>query len=211
MRTYRLLAAVSMLLLAATALAADHPAPLPIPDADAKTVAEMKPYTELVEHTDARIEMLPIRGGKFLMGSPESEKGRYPDEGPQHEVEISPFWMAKCEITWDAYDVWMSDLDILKRSVLGEAETPRDKLAEKFQLTQPTKPYTDMTFGMGKRGFPAICMTQHSCRVFCQWLSAKTGRYYRLPTEAEWEYAARGSDGRKFPWGDDPGDATRPK
>ena len=131
----------------------------------------MEPYTELVEHTDAKIEMLPIRGGRFLMGSPDSEKGRYADEGPQHEVEISPFWMAKCEITWDAYEVWMSDLDILKRNVLGFAETPRDKLAEKFQISQPTKPYTDMTFGMGKPGYPAICMTQHSARVFCQWLT----------------------------------------
>ena len=98
--------------------AADHPAPLPIPDSDATTEAAMKPYTELVEHTDAKIEMVPIKGGKFLMGSPETEKGRYADEGPQHEVEISPFWMAKCEITWDAYDVWTSDLDILRRQVL---------------------------------------------------------------------------------------------
>ena len=183
--------------------AGDHPAPLPVPDSAAKTEAEMKPYTELIEHTDAQIEMVPIKGGRFLMGSPESEKGRNPDEGPQHEVEISPFWMAKCEITWDAYDVWMSDLDILKRQVLGEAETPRDKLAEVFQLTQPTKPYTDMTFGMGKRGFPAICMTQHSCRVFCKWLSAKTGRYYRLPTEAEWEYACRAGTTTAYSFGDD--------
>src|SRR3954469_8149146 len=116
-------------IVAGFALAADHPAPLAIPDAEAKTEAAMKPYTELIEHTDAKIELVPIRGGKFLMGSPETEKGRYPDEGPQHEVEISPFWMAKCEITWDAYDVWMSDLDVLKRNVLGFPETPRDKLS----------------------------------------------------------------------------------
>jgi formylglycine-generating enzyme required for sulfatase activity len=186
------------------ASAAEHPAPLPIPDSDAKTQAEMKPYTELIEHTDAKIDMLPIRGGKFTVGSPDSEKGRYPDEGPQHEVEISPFWMAKCELTWDAYEVWMSDLDILKRQQLSFPETPRDKFAEKFQLTQPTKPYTDMTFGMGKRGFPAICMTQHSARVFCQWLSAKTGRYYRLPTEAEWEYACRAGTTTAYSFGDDP-------
>ena len=189
---------------ALSSFAADHPAPLAISDADAKSEMAMKPYTELIEHTDAKIEMLPIRGGKFVMGSPESEKGRYPGEGPQHEVELSPFWMAKCEITWDAYDVWMSDLDVLKRNVLGFAETPRDKLAEKLQITQPTKPYTDMTFGMGKLGFPAICMTQHSARVFCQWLSAKTGRYYRLPTEAEWEYACRAGTTTAYSFGDDP-------
>jgi len=184
--------------------AADQPVPLPIPDAVAKTQAEMKPYTEVIEHSEAKFEMLPMKGGKFLMGSPASEQGRYPDEGPQHEVEISPFWMAKCEITWDAYEVWMADLDILRRQVTGEAETPRDKLAEKFQISQPTKPYTDMTFGMGKPGYPAICMTQHSARVFCQWLSAKTGRYYRLPTEAEWEYACRAGTTTAYSFGDDP-------
>jgi formylglycine-generating enzyme required for sulfatase activity len=182
---------------------ADHPAPLPIPDSDATTEAAMKAYTELIEHTDAQIEMVPIKGGKFLMGSPDSEKGRYADEGPQHEVEISSFWMAKCEITWDAYDVWASDLDILRRGVLNLAETPRDKLADKLNLTQPTKPYTDMTFGMGKRGFPAICMTQHSARFFCQWLTAKTGRYYRLPTEAEWEYACRAGTSTAYSFGED--------
>jgi formylglycine-generating enzyme required for sulfatase activity len=185
------------------ASAADHPAPISIPDSEAKTEAEMKPYTDVIEHTDAKIEMVPIRGGKFLMGSPEGEKGRYPDEGPQHEVEISPFWMAKFEITWDAYDVWASDLDILRRDVLGLPQTPRDKLAEKFQISQPTKPYTDMTFGMGKRGFPAICMTQHAARVYCQWLTLKTGRYYRLPTEAEWEYACRAGTTTAYSFGDD--------
>ena len=88
---------------------ADHPAPIVIPESEAKSEAAMQPYAELIEHTDAKIEMVPIRGGRFIMGSPESEKGRYPDEGPQHEVEILPFWMARCEITWDAYEVWMSD------------------------------------------------------------------------------------------------------
>jgi formylglycine-generating enzyme required for sulfatase activity len=205
-----LLAAITMpLVVAACTIAggspvarAEHPAPLGVPDSAAKTEAEMKPYTDLVEHTDAKIEMVPIRGGKFVMGSPDGEKGRKADEGPQHEVEISPFWMSKCEIPWDVYDVWASDLDILRRQTLGFPETPRDKLADVFQISQPTKPYTDMTFGMGKRGYPAICMTQHAARTFCKWLSAKTGRYYRLPTEAEWEYAARAGTKSRYWWGD---------
>jgi formylglycine-generating enzyme required for sulfatase activity len=185
-------------------LLAAHPAPLAVENSEAKTAAEMKPYTEMIEHTDAKIEMLPIPAGKFTMGSPESEAGRKADEGPQREVEISPFWMAKCEITWDAYEVWMADLDIARRSAFGTPATQRDTLAEKFQISQPTKPYTDMTFGMGKRGYPAICMTQHACRRFCEWLSAKTGRYYRLPTEAEWEYACRAGTKTAYSFGDEP-------
>lgn len=183
---------------------AQHPDPLPIANSAAKTEAEMKRYVELVEHSPAQIEMLPIPGGTFLMGSPDQEAGRDADEGPLHRVMIGPFWMSKFEITWDAYEVWMSDLDIFRLEALGVAPNKRDKLAEVFQLSQPTEPYTDMTFGMGKKGYPAICMTQHAARVFCKWLSAKTGRYYRLPTEAEWEYACRAGSSTAYHFGDDP-------
>jgi len=141
---------------------AAHPAPLPVKDSQAKTEAEMKPYIELVEHSDAKIEMLPIKGGKFVMGSPASEQGRKTDEGPQHEVQLSPFWMAKCEITWDAYEVWMADTDINRRQVLMIPATERDKLADPFQLSQPTKPYTDMTStwasGLSRHLHDAACL-----------------------------------------------------
>ncbi len=177
---------------------------LEIAEATASNEAEMKPYKEIIEQADVDFEMLPIPGGKFLMGSPEDEEGRREDEGPQREVEVAPFWMAKTEISWDVYDVWMSDLDIFRRDALKLAATPRDALADTFQISQPTKPYTDMSFGMGKRGYPAVCMTQHAARTFCKWLSAKTGRYYRLPTEAEWEYACRAGTTTAYSFGDDP-------
>ena len=196
---------ISFSLLLSIAHAQEKAPPLEVPNSAAKTEAEMKPYTELIEHSDGKIDMVPIKGGKFVMGSPASEPGRKADEGPQHEVQIDPFWMAKCELTWDAYEVWMADLDIFKREVLGTPANARDKAADKYQLTQPTKPYTDMSFGMGKRNYPAICMTQHSARIFCKWLSAKTGRYYRLPTEAEWEYACRAGTTTAYSFGDDPG------
>ncbi len=177
---------------------------LEIPDASAGSEKEMKPYVEKVEHSAAKIEMLPIPGGSFRMGSEDSQAGRNADEGPVHEVQVGPFWMAKFELTWDAYDVWMSDLDVFYREVNKVQATPRDELADEFQKSQPTKPYTDMTFGMGKHGYPAICMTQHAARTFCKWLSRKTGRYYRLPTEAEWEYACRAGTQTTYSFGDDP-------
>ncbi len=187
-------------------LAQQTPSPLTVSDSEAKTEVEMKPYVELIEHTDVKVDFVPIKGGEFLMGSPDDEEGREDDEGPQHKVKISPFWMSKCETTWDAYEVWMFDLDIQRRTVANKEANARDDAADEYQLSQPTEPYSDMTFGMGKRNYPAICMTQFAARTYCQWLSAKTGRYYRLPTEAEWEYACRAGTTTAYSFGDDPDD-----
>jgi formylglycine-generating enzyme required for sulfatase activity len=209
LRPRQVVGVFSLALIASIACAEDA-AParsiLEVPDSTAAAPEEMKPYKELVEHADAKIEMLPIPGGEFVMGSPESEPGRADDEGPQHRVKIDPFWMSKCEIPWDVYENWMFDLDIARRDVKGVTPNERDAAALEYQTSQPTAPYTDMSFGMGKRGYPAICMTQLSARVFCQWLSAKTGRYYRLPTEAEWEYACRAGTTTAYSFGDDPSD-----
>ena len=197
------LAVAIVTLIASSVIADDSERVLTVKDSVATKPEEMKRYVELIEHTSAKIEMLPIPGGKLAMGSPESEPDRRADEGPVHPVELAPFWMAKYETTWDAYDVWMSDLDVFAREVNKIASSKRDGIADEFQKSQPTKPYCDMSFGMGKRGFPAICMTQHAARTFCKWLSAKTGRYYRLPTEAEWEYACRAGTTTAYSFGDD--------
>jgi formylglycine-generating enzyme required for sulfatase activity len=175
---------------------------LPVPDSVASSESEMKSYTELIEHTESEIAVVPIRGGTFLMGSPESEEDRNDDEGPQREVKISPFWMSKFEITWDQYDAWGEQIDQLRRKMLSIKPTPRDLLVD--GISKPTEPYTDMSFAMGKGDYPAICMTQHAARTYCKWLSAKTGRYYRLPTEAEWEYACRAGTTTAYSFGDDP-------
>jgi formylglycine-generating enzyme required for sulfatase activity len=174
---------------------------LKVDGADAASEAEMKPYTDVLENTQVQFEMVPIPGGKFTMGSPDDEAGRGDDEGPQHEVEISPFWMGKHEVTWDEYEIFMFQLDIAQRKLTNADTTPLETAAD--ALLRPTKPYTDMTFGMGKEKFPAICMTQFAAKKYCQWLSAKTGRFYRLPTEAEWEYACRAGTKTAYSFGDD--------
>ena len=161
----------------------------------------MEPYKQRIRGTRVSFDMVPIPGGTFIRGSAENEAGRKQDEGPQHQVQVAPFWMGKCEVTWDEYDLWAYSLEKRRRQVLKIAADGTDRKAD--AVTRPTKPYTDMTFGMGKRGFPAICMTQLSAKKYCEWLSAKTGRYYRLPTEAEWEHACRAGTTTAYSFGDD--------
>ncbi len=163
---------------------------------------DFRAYKIQLTGTSEEIEMLPIQGGEYTLGSPKTEAAHKPDEEPQRAVRIAPFWMAKCEITWNVYELWMLELDIRRRKQDERKTTERDKLAD--AVTRPTKPYVDMTFDMGHDGYPAISMTQKAARVFCQWLSQKTGQTYRLPTEAEWEYACRAGTKTAYSFGDDP-------
>lgn len=169
---------------------------------DYDSIKDMKPYKQVIPGTDVTFEMVPIPGGTAVIGSPPNEANRKADEGPQFTVKIEPFWMGKYEVTWNEYDVWSFSLDIQRRQVLGLKPTERDKRAD--AVTRPTKPYTDMTFGMGHDGYPAICMTQLAAKMYCRWLSEKTGHYYRLPTEAEWEWACRAGTTTAYYFGDDP-------
>ncbi len=172
------------------------------PASKAATAAEMKPYRQKLRDTDVSFEMIPIPGGEFLIGSPETEEGRNDDEGPQRKVKISPFWIGKTEVTWDEYDTWRLSLDNQRRKLLGREKDKVDNFTD--AVSRATKEYTDMTFGMGHDGFPAIGMTQAAAKMYCEWLSAKTGHYYRLPTEAEWEYACRAGTTTAYSFGDDP-------
>jgi len=167
-----------------------------------KTPADMKPYTNTIPGTDVKYEMVPIPGGEFVMGSPETEAERKKGEGPQHLVKLSPFWMGKYEVTWDSYLIFMYSDDERKLRETHPTDEAINAVCD--TVTRPSKPYVDMSFGMGKNGFPAISMTQHGANKFCHWLSCKTGHFYRLPTEAEWEYACRAGTTTAYYFGDDP-------
>ena len=163
------------------------------------TEADMKSYTETIAGSRVKFDMLPIPSGTVLMGSPETEPNRKPDEGPQVSIQLSPFWMGKCEVTWNEYELFMYPEE-MKRLQMLSGKTIEDPLAD--AVTKPTKPYVEMSFGMGKDGYPAISMTHHAANKYCEWLSAKTGHVYRLPTEAEWEYACRAGTTTAYSWGD---------
>jgi formylglycine-generating enzyme required for sulfatase activity len=164
--------------------------------------ADMKGYTNTIPGSKVDYTMVPIPGGEFVMGSPEAEKGRGTDEGPQHKVKISPFWMGQCELTWNEYELFMYPDD--EKKLRADNPTAEYVNTVSDAVTRPSKPYMEMSFGMGKDGFPAISMTQHAANKYCHWLSAKTGHFYRLPTEAEWEYACRAGTTTAYSFGDDP-------
>ena len=158
-------------------------------------------YNQYILSTNYGLELSPIVGGQFLMGSPLNEKNRLADEGPVHKVQVDSFWMAKHETTWDLYNLFMSrNLDEFQPVFNSKNEVNIDIDA----VSGATTPYVEMSFGMGTDGFPAISMTQLAAKKFCQWLSAITGNFYRLPTEAEWEYACRAGSEKAYSFGDDP-------
>ncbi|MGE3821650.1 MAG: formylglycine-generating enzyme family protein [Isosphaeraceae bacterium] len=168
------------------------------------TAAEMKPYTQGIPGTSLKFEMLPIPGGTFEMGSPESEENRSEDEGPRFKVEIAPFWMGKHEVTWDEYDQFAFSMDLKAKKNAGvDPDTQPETEKRADAVTRPTPPYADETFGFGRKGQPVICITHHAAMEYTRWLSEKTGTLYRLPTEAEWEYACRAGTKTAYFFGED--------
>ncbi|PZN76235.1 MAG: hypothetical protein DM484_17050 [Candidatus Methylumidiphilus alinenensis] len=118
--------------------------------------------------------MVVIPSGRFLMGSPPDEPERMDSEGPQHEVIIqTPFALGVTAVTFADYDLFCRNTN---------RELPDDK-------------------GWGRETRPVIYVSWHDAQAYCAWLSQQTSQSYRLPSEAEWEYACRAGTSTPFSFG----------
>ncbi len=184
----------------------------------------MVAYTEQIPGTDVTFEMIPIPGGEFLLGSPADEAGRNDDEGPQVKVKVAPCWVGKCEVTWAEYRAYMNTYAGMKSMNSMRVEMKRfgaesEKLKplpvvtnylkqEQLDIDGVTSPtplyYPDVTYAYGDHpDQPAVSMSQFAARQYTKWVSGITTREYRLPTEAEWEYAARAGSTSGYSFEDD--------
>jgi len=162
--------------------------------------SEMNGYSSTIPESGSPYHMAAVPAGSFTMGSTKKESKHKPHEGPVREVRIDPFWIGKYEVSWNEYEKFMIDGGRRNKNGSKKFPDPNDKDID--LISRPTKPYVEMTFGMGKDGYPAISMTQHAALQYCKWLSIQTGHFYRLPTEAEWEYACRAGTKTAYSFGD---------
>ena len=148
-------------------------------------------YDQAMPGSSLKYKMVPVKAGSFIMGSPEYEAGRAADEGPQKTFSISPFWMGAFEVTHDEFDLFFKDASV-SQNIVADA------------ITRPSPQYIDLSWDMGRDGgYPVNSMQQKTAVMFCKWLYNKTGIFYRLPTEAEWEYACRAGSSSVYFFGND--------
>jgi sulfatase modifying factor 1 len=171
------------------------------PFAEPAKIADFKDFTEMIPGTRVSFEMIALPGGTFNMGSPDDEPLRDNDEGPVREASVSQFWIAKTEVTWDEYMAFF-------RATGSQGRTEGQVVSSQKTdaISGATPPWGAPDQGWGKGSRPAITMTWHAANVYCKWLSQVTGKKYRLPTEAEWEYACRGGTQTPYFFSGDPKD-----
>jgi formylglycine-generating enzyme required for sulfatase activity len=156
-----------------------------------------KTYQQNIPGTALQFSMVPVPEGKFIMGSTDDATIKEADEQPAHTITIEAFWMGAHEVTYDEYDAFAKDETTTLNS-------------QPDAVTRPSPPYIDLTLGMGKTGgFPANSMQQYGAIMYCRWLYKKTGVFYRLPSEAEWEYACRAGSSTIYPFGNDVKDLSK--
>ena len=153
------------------------------------TVTTFGNFTEFIPNSAISFNMVAVKGGTFKMGSPEKEPYRKSDEGPVRQVTVSPFFMGEVEVSWDEF--WTFFASTMSEGRVDPNEVMARNANSPDAVTGPTPPFgiPDQGWGSGKR--PAITMTHYSATIYCKWLSKITGKHYRLPTEAEWEFACR--------------------
>jgi formylglycine-generating enzyme required for sulfatase activity len=130
-------------------------------------------YTEKLSGTLVEFDLVAIPAGRIVLPDPEKK-------GAVRAIRIKAFRFGKNEVTWDEYDVYARRLD-----------EPEGKSPGTDAISRPSRPYGAVDRGFGHKGYPAISISYHGAEQYCKWLSAKTGHTYRLPTEAEWEFACR--------------------
>ncbi len=158
-------------------------------------------YTEYIPGSAASFGMAAIPGGEFMMGSPEKEPLRNDNEGPQVKVKVDSFFMGVTEVSWDEFLAWFN-------ATASEGRIGSEEQAGVDAFSGATPPWGAPDQGWGKRDRPAITMTHYAATEYCRWLSHVTGKKYRLPTEAEWEYAARGGTSGPYFFEGSPRDYT---
>jgi len=169
------------------------------PFSEPAKITKFENFTEMIPETNVSFRMVALPGGTYDMGSPDDESLRDPDEGPVREVRISPFWIAETEVTWDEYLAFFRATGSQGRT---EGQLTDNKNTDAISGATPPWGAPDQGWGKGSR--PAITMTWHAANVYCKWLSKVTGKKYRLPTEAEWEYACRGGTNTPYFFEGDP-------